>query len=273
MAFGARGVGAIRQHAVGPQAQHGQVEKEEQVDRHRHQGAGFAQAAQIGQGDEGEQGEGDGDAVGPQLREGRGQRLDPRGEADRRGQQVADQQRRGGHQPGERAQVFPRHHVGAAAGGVGQDGLKVGEGHDDQQPGDCQANRPGQGQAGAARHEQAQVNFLVGVGDRGERVRRKCRQGADFIQLFFELEVGRKGWPNEEFFDLRQHVISIHRSIMNVNTGKARKRKLDADREACGFSSTRIFDPTPRPTTSGAPGCGPKNKVAEKVGAVLPHFR
>jgi hypothetical protein len=52
----------------------------------------------------------------------------------------------------------------------------------------------------AARHDQPKVDFLVGISNGRERVRREGRQGADLIQFLFTELLGGKGRANEEIF-------------------------------------------------------------------------
>ena len=73
------------------------------------------------------------DPVRLQLREGRDQRGHAGGDADRDGQDVADQQRRAGGQRRQLAEVVLGHDVAAAAVRVGLDRLPVGDADDDQQ--------------------------------------------------------------------------------------------------------------------------------------------
>jgi len=70
---------------------------------------------------------------------------------------------------------------------------------------DSQTDWQGVGQAQASGDDQPKVDFLVGIGDRSQRMRGKGRQGANFIQLLLADGLCGKGWTNKKVFDFREH--------------------------------------------------------------------
>ena len=170
----ASGVTPLGQHPERTVGQHRQVDEEEEVHRSRHQGAGFLRPAQVDQRDHGQQEQRQLDAIPPQRGEGRGDGLHPGREADRGGEHVVHQQRGGRQQAGQHPQVFPGHHVGAAARRIAVDRLVVRQRHDGKQRRDHQADGQRPGQADAAGQDQGQVDLLVGIGDGGEGVGEKA---------------------------------------------------------------------------------------------------
>ena len=127
------------------------------------------------------------------------------GQAHRGCQQIVDQQRRGGDQPRQGAQVLASDHVRAPAGGIAGDGLEVGQGHQDQQAGDGQADGPGQEQPGAPGDQQAQVDLLVGVGDGRQGVGRKGGQRPDLVQPLVGQLLGGQRRPDQQVPESGQH--------------------------------------------------------------------
>jgi hypothetical protein len=70
---------------------------------------------------------------GLEGREGRIQRLDARGHANRHGQDIVREQRPGGDEPRDNSQIGMRDDVAAAAAGICPDGLAIAERDNDEQ--------------------------------------------------------------------------------------------------------------------------------------------
>ncbi len=161
---------------------HDQHRGHEAVGREGEEEAGLPHAAQVHQGEKHEHQQADRHLVRLQRGHGRRQGQHARHDAHRHGEHVVNQQRRGGHEAGVRAQVLAGHDVGPAAVRVGVDGLPVGEDDDGQQGGD--GHRDGDDQVGRRQrggHQDGQRG-LGGVGHGREGVRGEDRQGQHLRQ-------------------------------------------------------------------------------------------
>ena len=117
--------------------------------------AGVAHAAKIEDGDDDQNADAERNRVRQQGRNGRDQRADSGGNTHGGGEDVVGQQRSRGEQAGRRAKIEARHGVGAAAGGIGGDGLAIGEVNDHQQRDDGGADRNDIANAEQAQEESA----------------------------------------------------------------------------------------------------------------------
>ena len=112
-------------------------------------------------------------------------------DADRHGQRVVDQQRRGSGQAGDRTEIVARDDVGAAAAGEREDRLPKRKRDRDQQDRDQDRDRLRLGhRRQAADHQDAQ-DLLGRVGDRRQRVRREDREPAEDSELVMASLIGR----------------------------------------------------------------------------------
>ena len=148
---------------------------QEEVGRHGEDAARFPNPAQVEQRHQDDESQTERDPMVAELRHRRGQRGHAGGDADRHGDDVAEQERGAGGQGRQLPKVVLGHDVGAAARRVRLDRLPVGDA-DDQEQGDdahpdwqAQRKRPQPGQ------EQDVQDLLRGVGHRGEGIRREDR--------------------------------------------------------------------------------------------------
>ena len=125
-----------------------------------------------------------------QRRNGRDQRAHSRGNPHRGREDVVGQQRGRGQQAGGRAQIEARHGVGAAARGIGGDGLAIGEVHDHQQRDDGGADRHDIADAEQAQGNQQAERRFRAVRGRAERVETEDRNALRGTDLLGALVTG-----------------------------------------------------------------------------------
>src|SRR5437870_3538393 len=93
---------------------------------------------------------------------------DARGNADRHGEDVVDQERRSGRQGGQFTEVVLGHDIGAAAAGIGLYGLPVGHADDNQQGDDGQPDPEAVGENRDTSHQDGadedSQNLFRGIG-------------------------------------------------------------------------------------------------------------
>ncbi len=159
---------AVGEHA--PEAHH------EEVGRDREEIARLPQAPKVHGRDPGDEEHAERDAIVVEDGERGGDGGHARGHAHRDRQHVVDEQRGPGDEPGHLAQVVLGDDVGAAALGIGQDGLPVRADHDRDQHRDREPDRNRVDERGGARDHQDQQDLLGGVRHRGERVGREDRE-------------------------------------------------------------------------------------------------
>jgi hypothetical protein len=123
-----------------PDGDHQQGRTDEQVGRDSEDVAGLAQPAEIAQGDHGQGGDPDQDALVEQGRERGGDLLHRRCGRDCHRHDVVDQERRRSHERDGPTDVSLRDRVRPAAGRVGEADLAVAQGHGDEQHGDGDAD-------------------------------------------------------------------------------------------------------------------------------------
>jgi len=101
-----------------------------QISRNCESSASFAQAAEVEDSDDDQNAHAERNGVRQQGWNRRDQRTNSRGNPHCGRENVIGEERGCGKQAGTCAEVEPRHGIGATAGGIGGDGLAVGEVHD-----------------------------------------------------------------------------------------------------------------------------------------------
>ena len=160
---------------------------DKKIGGNRESSAGLAHAAKIQDGDDDQNADAKRNRVRQQGRNGRDQGADSRGNAHGGREDIVGEQRGRGQQARGRAQVEARHGVGAAAGGIGGDGLAIGKVHDHQQRDDGGADRNDVPNAEQAQRNQKAERRFRAVSGRAERVETKDRdalRGADLLGAF-----------------------------------------------------------------------------------------
>ena len=165
-----------RDPADEPVGEHAREAHHEEVGGDREEIARLPQAAQVHGRDARDEEHAERDAIVVQRGERGGDRGHARGHAHRHRQHVVDEQRRPRDEPGHLAQVVLGDDVGAAAQGIGQDGLPVRAHHHRDEHRDREADRDRVDERGGAREHQDEQDLLGGVGDGGERVGREHRE-------------------------------------------------------------------------------------------------
>ena len=145
-----------------------------EIGRNSEGSARFAHAAEIEDGDHDQNADAERDRVRKQGWNCRNQSADSRGNAHGGGENVVGKQRGRGEQAGRCAKIEARHGVRAAAGGIGRDGLAIGEIHDHEQRDDGGANG-----YDIANTEKAQRNQKAEGRFRAISGRAKCIQAED----------------------------------------------------------------------------------------------
>ncbi len=177
---------------------------DKQIGGNREGHAGIAHAAEIEDGDDDQNANAEGNRVRQQRRNGRNQGADSRGNAHGGRKDVIGEQRGRGKQAGRRAKVEARHGIGAAAGGIGGDGLAIGEVHDHQQRDDGGADRNDVAHAEQAkRNQQAEGRFRA-VSRRAERVETKDRDALRRTDLLGAFVTGLDGLTDNEVKDVHE---------------------------------------------------------------------
>ncbi len=114
-------------------------------------------------------------------------RADSRGNAHRGGENVVGEERGRGEQAGRCAKIEARHGIGAAAGGIGGDGLAIGKVHDHQQRDDGGADGNDIANAEKAKRDQKAEGRFRAVSSRAKAIETKDRdalRGADLLGAF-----------------------------------------------------------------------------------------
>ncbi len=146
-----------------------------------------AHAAEIEDGDDDQNADAERNRVRQQGRDGRDQGTDSRGNAHGGSEDVIGEERGGGKQAGGCAQIEARHCIGAAAGGIGGDGLAIGEVHNHQQRDDGGGDGNDIPNAEKAKGNQKAEGRFRAVSRRAKRVETKDRdalRGADLLGAF-----------------------------------------------------------------------------------------
>ena len=167
--------------------QHEAETRDEKIGRYRPDESRFARAPQVQHGDRKQDYEADPKRVGMQGRNRGGECADARRDADRDVQHVIQHQRRRREQTRARAEILFGDGVGAAARGIGGDGLPVPEIEDGEQEQDHPGDRTDRSEAGGARAREY-----------GERRFRPVGRGAETVQAhgrnaFEDSELGIAG--------------------------------------------------------------------------------
>ncbi len=164
--------------------------------------------AQVHQRDEGHHGQGESHPVGIRPGKSAGDGRDAGGHAHCHRQHVVHQQGGARHLGRQLAQVLLGHDVGAAAAGVGEDGLPVADGEDRQQQHDPDRHgpRPGQHRRPEGRHghvgPQGGHDFAGGVGHGGEGVGAEHRQGDGIADAGFVAFLAGEAAAQQEASDI-----------------------------------------------------------------------
>src|SRR6202521_338928 len=136
--------------------------------------------------------------VRQQGRNGRDQSTDSRGNAHGGSEDVIGEESGRGQQAGGCAKVEARHGIGAAAGGIGGDGLAIGEVHDHQQGDDGGADRNDKPDPEKAKgNEKAEGRFRA-VSSRAKRVETKDREALRGTDLLGAFVTGLDGLTDNE---------------------------------------------------------------------------
>jgi hypothetical protein len=170
-----------------------------------HEGeAGFAQAAEIEDGDDNENADAESDGVRLKTRNGGDERADSGGDTDGRGENVVGEQSGGGKQAGQRAEIVARDRVGAAAVGISGNGLAIRKINDDEQDDDRGAERANVVEAGESEgDEQAESGFgaVRGGAESVEPEDGDAAAGADLLGALF---AGGERLADEEVEDVHE---------------------------------------------------------------------
>ena len=169
---------------------------------------GLPQAAEISPGQQADDQESKNRLIAQECRKRRSDRRRTGAGTDRHGENIADDQRAAGHQTGRLAEVFMRDDIGAAALGVGVDGLAVAENENQQQTDDGGDN--GQkimiGQHPEHR-DQNQKDLFPGIAHRGDCVTGEYGNAPEDVELLVsEFGIG-KGSPDQDLLEFFLHGI------------------------------------------------------------------
>ncbi len=158
----------------------------------------LAHAAKIENGNHDQNSHAQRNRVRQQRRNRRNQRAHSRGNTHRGRQDVIREQRRGRQQSRRRAQVKPRHRIGAATRGIRGDGLPVGKIYDHQQRDNGRANRDDIVNAQQPQRNQKAERRFRPVRGRTQRVEAKNRNPLHRTDLLGAFVAGRDRFPNYE---------------------------------------------------------------------------
>ncbi len=194
--------------------------------------AGLAHAAEIEDGDDDQNADAERNRVRQQGRNGRDQGADSRGNAHGGREDIVGEQRGRGKQARACAKVEARHGVGAAAGGIGGDGLAIGEVHDHQQRDDGGADRNDIPNAEKAEGNQKAERRFRAVSGRAERVETKDRDALRGTDLLGAFVAGLDGLADNEV-----KYVHTQSSPCSGSTGKSRIYSPHEKwrRQACGY--------------------------------------
>ena len=120
------------------------------------------------------------------------------------------------------ADVLLGNPIGAAAVGVGLDGLAIAGADDQHQQHDQTGDRQGETEGGGPRHAQDQNDLLGGIGHGGEGVGTENRQGFGIAVALFVAGAGRQGTANDRSTQPVKNCLVLHEA------GRCRKR-VDAN--------------------------------------------
>ena len=183
---------------------------DKKIGGNRESSASFAHAAEIEDGDDDQNAHAERNRVRQQGRNGRDQGTHSRGNAHGGRENVVGEERSRGKQACRCAKIEARHGIGAAAGGIGGDGLAIGEVHDHKQRDDGGADGNDIANAEKAKGNQKAEGRFRAVSSRAKRVETKDRdalRGTDLLGAFVtgldgladnEIKYVHEGWcPNE----------------------------------------------------------------------------
>ena len=179
--------GQRAEHADGDEQQH---RADEDVGGAGEQRAALPQSAQVHDHDQQDRERDQRNRHGLKHRKGRIESLDAGRHAHGHGQHVVGEERSGGDEAGQHAQVGVGHDVAAAAVGIGPDRLAIAEGDDDQQGDDDDGQPEDVLEAVLAGADQDEHHGAGRVGDGGHHVRREDRQGLPLGQALGQLRGG-----------------------------------------------------------------------------------
>ena len=189
--------------------------------------ASIAHAAEIEDGDDDQNADAEGDRVRQQGRNGRDQGADSRGNAHGGREDIIGEERGRGKQARTCAKVEARHSIGAAAGGIGGDGLAIGEVHDHQQRDDGGADRNDIPNAEKAKGNQKAEGRFRAVSSRAERVETKDRDALRGTDLLGAFVTGLDGLADNEvkYVHERSGPSAVHaRKEVTIHRGEALTR-------------------------------------------------
>jgi hypothetical protein len=166
---------------------------------------------QIGQGEQANQRQGDGDLVLGGSRHGRGDGNGAGRHTHGDSEHVVGEDGSRSDQAGDRSQVLPGHDVGAASPRVGPDGLSVGRHHDRQQRGDADSQRHRERQCRRPGGRKYQHHLLGRVGHRREGVGGKDGEGEDLREELMLQPVAGQRSPDQHALESGGHSSGFYR--------------------------------------------------------------
>src|ERR1700687_2331190 len=160
--------------------------------------ASIAHTAEIKDGDHDQNADAERSRMRQQGRKGRDQGTDPRGNAHGGSEDVIGEKGRWGKQAGMCAKVEASDGIGATAGGIGGDGLAIGEVHDHEQRDDGGADRNDIPNPEKAKGNQKAEGRFRAVSSRAKRVEAKDRNALRGTDLLGAFVTGLDGLTDNE---------------------------------------------------------------------------